>query len=87
MLIQAHVARARMLVIATPDALRSRNMIEIARTLNPRIHVLVRSHSEDEADLLRREQAVEVLVGELELANSMVRQVREHADARAAAPD
>jgi CPA2 family monovalent cation:H+ antiporter-2 len=86
-LIQAHVARALMLVIATPDAFRSRNMIEIARTLNPRIHVLVRSHSEDEADLLRREQAVEVLVGELELANSMVRHVREHADARAAAPD
>jgi len=83
-LIQAHVARAQMLVIATPDAFQARKMIEIARTLNPRIHVVVRSHSEDEAELLRREQAVEVLVGELELANSMVRHVSEHADARAA---
>lgn len=86
MLIQAHVARAQMLVIATPDAFQARKMIEIARTLNPRIHVVVRvrSHSEDEAELLRREQAVEVLVGELELANSMVRHVSEHTDARAA---
>jgi CPA2 family monovalent cation:H+ antiporter-2 len=83
-LIQAHVARAHVLVIATPDTFQARKMIEIARTLNPRIHVVVRSHSEGEAELLRREQAVEVLVGELELANSMVRRVHEHADARAA---
>lgn len=84
-LIQAHVARAQMLVIATPDAFKARKMIELARTLNPRIHVVVRSHSEDEAELLQREQAVEVLVGELELAKSMVRSVTEHADAHTAA--
>ena len=83
-LIQAHVARAHMLVIAIPDAFKARKMIEIARTLNPRIHVVVRSHSEDEAALLRREHAVEVLVGERELANSMVRHVSEHADRSAA---
>ncbi len=77
-LIQAHVARAQMLVIATPDAFKARKMIEIARTLNPRIHIVVRSHSEDEADLLRREHAVEVRVGERELADSMVRHVSEH---------
>jgi CPA2 family monovalent cation:H+ antiporter-2 len=82
-LIQAHVARAHILIIATPDTFQARKMIEIARTLNPRIHVVVRSHSEGEAELLRREQAVEVLVGELELANSMLRYVSEHAAARA----
>ena len=59
-------------------------MIEIARTLNPRIHVIVRSHSEDEAALLRRAHAVDVLVGERELANSMVRHVNEHAAKSAA---
>ena len=78
-LIQAHVARARMLVIATPDTFQARKMIEIARTLNPHIPVIVRSHSEDEAALLRREQGVDVLVGERELANSMARLVCEHA--------
>ena len=76
-LIQAHIARALMLVIAIPDAFQARKMIEIARTLNPRIHIVVRSHCEDEAALLRREQSVDVLVGERELANSMVRHVSE----------
>jgi len=84
-LIQAHVSRAQMLVIATPDTFKARKMIEIARTLNPRIHVIVRSHSEDEDELLRREHAVEVRVGERELANSMVRHVSEHAEAHATA--
>ena len=60
-------------------------MIEIARTLNPRVHVVVRSHSEDEAELLRREQAVEVLVGGLELANGVGRHASEDAAARASA--
>ena len=82
-LIQAHVARARMLVIASPDAFQARKMIEIARTLNPRVRIVVRSHSEDEAELLRREHAVEVRVGEQELANGMLRYVNEHAAARA----
>jgi CPA2 family monovalent cation:H+ antiporter-2 len=85
-LIQAHVARAQMLVIASPDAFLARKMIEIARTLNPRVHVVVRSHSEDEAELLRHEQGVEVLVGERELAESMLRHVSEHAETRASAP-
>jgi CPA2 family monovalent cation:H+ antiporter-2 len=39
-------------------------MIEIARTLNPHIAIVVRSHSTDEAELLHREREVEVLVGE-----------------------
>ena len=34
-LIQAHIARAGMLVIATPDTFNVRKMVEIARTLNP----------------------------------------------------
>ena len=83
-LIQAHVARAQMLVIATPDSFHARKMIEIARTLNPHIAIVVRSHSADEAELLRREHEVEVLVGEQELASSMVRRVRNAAGAQQA---
>ena len=48
-LIQAHIARARMLVIATPDAMNVRQMIETARTLNPAIETVVRTHNEEEA--------------------------------------
>ena len=74
-LIQAHVARARLLAVALPDAFQVRKMIEIARTLNPRIRIVARSHSAEEAELLRREHGVVVLEGERELALSMIRHV------------
>ncbi|MGE0800993.1 MAG: YbaL family putative K(+) efflux transporter [Lautropia sp.] len=80
-LVQAHVARARILVIAIPDTFHVRQMIEIARTLNPHIQTVVRTHSEEEAELLRRENAGTVFLGEHELALSMTRFVIEQASA------
>jgi CPA2 family monovalent cation:H+ antiporter-2 len=74
-LIQAHVHRARMLVIATPDTLDVRRMIEIARTVNPRIETVVRTHSEEEAVLLEKENAGKVFLGEHELAGSIIEHV------------
>jgi CPA2 family monovalent cation:H+ antiporter-2 len=76
-LIQAHIARASMLVIATPDTFHVRAMIETARALNPSIHCVVRTHSEEEARLLREETGGAVFVGERELARSMTRHVIE----------
>ena len=76
-LIQAHIHRARMLVIATPDTLDVRRMIEIARTVNPRIETVVRTHSEEEAVLLEKENAGKVFLGEHELAIAMTRYVLE----------
>ena len=76
-LIQAHIARARMLVIATPDAFHTRKMIEIARMLNPGIDTVVRTHSEEEAELLRKENVGKVFMGEHELALGMTRHVIE----------
>jgi CPA2 family monovalent cation:H+ antiporter-2 len=76
-LIQAHIQRARMLVIATPDTLKVRRMIEIARTVNPRIETIVRTHSEEEALLLEKENAGKVFFGEHELALAMTRHVLE----------
>lgn len=74
-LVQAHVARAAALVIATPDTRQVRKMVEIARTLNPNIEIVIRvdagAGSEQEASLLTRERAGTVFVAERELANSM----------------
>ena len=72
-LIQAHIKNAKALVIATPETLQVRRMVEIARTLNPDIQIVVRSHNIEEANLLEREGAGTVFVGESELAKSMVR--------------
>lgn len=76
-LIQAHVARAQMLVVAVPDTFRARKMIEIARTLKPNVETVVRTHSDEEAALLRKEKAGKVFVGEHELALGMTRHVLE----------
>ncbi|MBE7369983.1 YbaL family putative K(+) efflux transporter [Ramlibacter pallidus] len=76
-LVQAHVARARMLVIATPDTMGVRQMAEHARLLNPSIEIAVRSHNEDEARRLQEELVGQVFVGEQELASAMARHVIE----------
>ena len=74
-LIQAHIAKAGMLVIATPDTVTVRRMVEIARTLNPAIEIVVRTHDEEEARLLADDQLGKVFFGERELALSMTRHV------------
>ncbi len=83
-LIQAHVARAAVLVVATPDASQIRRMVETARALNPRLEVLLRTHTDAETDLLRRDGMGTVFMGEAELARSMTdRIVRDWAARRA----
>lgn len=74
-LIQAHIARAAMLVIATPDTFDVRKMVEIAKALNPSVQCVVRTHNAEEAELLRAETGGRVFVGEEELAGSMTRHV------------
>ena len=76
-LIQAHIARARMLVVALPDAFHARRVIELARMVNPGVETVVRTHSEEEADLFRKENAGKVFLGEHELARSMTEHVLE----------
>lgn len=74
-LVQAHVARARMLVIATPDTIDVRRVAETARLLNPDIGIVVRTHSAEEARLLHEERIAEAFVGEHELAHGMAAHV------------
>ena len=74
-LIQAHIARAAMLVITPPDSMRARRMVETARTLNPKVEILLRTLSEDEAVLLRQEGLGTVFLGKEELSRSMSTQV------------
>ncbi|ODT02334.1 MAG: sodium:proton antiporter [Gemmatimonadetes bacterium SCN 70-22] len=70
-LVQAHVARACMLVIAIPDAVRARQMLETALTLRPQMETLVRVHSDEEDELVRGGHARHVFLGENELADAM----------------
>jgi CPA2 family monovalent cation:H+ antiporter-2 len=47
-------------------------MTDVAQTLNPNIHIVVRSHNVEEAELIEKESGATVFVGERELANSML---------------
>lgn len=76
-LVQAHIARARLLVIATPDSFSARKMLAIARKLNPLVDTVVRTHSDEEAALLRREKVGRVFMGEHELARGMIQHLLE----------
>lgn len=70
-LIQAHIARASMLVVATPDTFDVRQMIRTARLLNPGIETAVHTHNEEEARWLAQDAAGKVFFSEDALANSM----------------
>ncbi|MCG3191078.1 MAG: putative cation/proton antiporter YbaL [Thermoanaerobaculia bacterium] len=74
-LAQAHVIRAALLVIATPDPVKVRKIVEVARQMNPHIEIVLRTHTEEEADYLRKEAAGEVFMGEHELALAMASHV------------
>ncbi|MDD2663204.1 MAG: YbaL family putative K(+) efflux transporter [Dechloromonas sp.] len=76
-LIQAHIAHAAMLVVATPDPLSVRQMVECARTLNPGIEIVLRTHSEEESKMLRGERLGTVFFGEEELAKGMATHIME----------
>ena len=81
-LIQAHVARARLLVIAMPDSARARRMIETAHVLNPGIEIIVLTHSDEEAELLESDRPDRVFIGEQELASGMTQHVLNRIKAR-----
>ena len=86
-LIQGHVSKASLLVIATPNSVDDRKIISIARQINPAIETVVRTHNEEEAGLLRQEGTGVVFLGEEELARGMIRHVLErYGRDKAAAP-
>lgn len=81
-LVQAHIARAGMLVVTLPDTFDVRQIVEIARTLNPTIEIALCTNSGDKAALLTSEGVGTVFISETELARGMT----EHVLARMGSP-
>ncbi|HEX5055402.1 MAG TPA: YbaL family putative K(+) efflux transporter [Gammaproteobacteria bacterium] len=77
-LIQAHIVDAAMLVVAVHNPLNVRKMVETARTLNPDIEIVLRTHSGEESRLLRSEGFGTVFYGEEELARGMTQYILQH---------
>jgi hypothetical protein len=52
--VQYDIRKASMLVIPTPESPEARRMAKITRAVNPRIEIVARTHSEEEAALLEK---------------------------------
>lgn len=76
-MINAGIKTARVIAVAIPDAFQSDNIINLAKRLNPDICAVVRTHSEEEADIFLKQGIGDVFIGEKELGISMIRRVVE----------
>ena len=70
-LIQAHIQHARLLVLSPMDILDIHNIVDIAKTLNPEIQVLVCAESKAEAEVIRKDNIGEVYFAKEEMAKNM----------------
>jgi CPA2 family monovalent cation:H+ antiporter-2 len=70
-LIQAHIAKAGILVAATSNTFHVRQMVDIARKLNPKIEIVIRTHNEVEAELWAQENVGKIFLSEQQLAAGM----------------
>lgn len=74
-LIQAHIQHARLLVISPMDILDIHKIVDIAKTLNPEIQVLVCAESKEEAEVIRRDNVGAVYYAKEEMAKNMSRHI------------
>ena len=70
-LIQAHIQHARLLVLSPMDIIDIHKIVDIAKTLNPQIEVLLCAESKEEADVIRRDNIGQVYFAKEEMANNM----------------
>src|SRR5262249_61892303 len=66
---------ARLLIVAIPERGNVRRIVHTAREANPNLPVIVRTHSEDEADWLRAQDIERVVMSEQRTGN----EIAEHA--------
>lgn len=72
------IHRAKMLVIAISDPLATRKIVQIAKTENPKIHIIVRTRFVTEIDELRKLGANEVIPEEFETSLEIFSRVLHH---------
>jgi CPA2 family monovalent cation:H+ antiporter-2 len=73
----ANLGAARCLLVATPDAFEGGQVVQQARAINPTLPIIARAHFEEEIDHLKRHGANVVVMGEHEIAKSMLDNVTE----------
>jgi CPA2 family monovalent cation:H+ antiporter-2 len=68
----ANLARARLLLVAIPNGFEAGQIVEQARAANPGLDIIARAHFDAEVDHLLQHGANSVIMGEREIARSML---------------
>ncbi|MGD9502047.1 MAG: YbaL family putative K(+) efflux transporter [Methyloceanibacter sp.] len=68
----ANLPAARCLLVAIPDAFEGGQVVQQARATNPTLPIVARAHFEEEIDHLKQHGANVVVMGEHEIARSMI---------------
>src|SRR4029077_18310657 len=71
----ANPASARHLVIAIPDAFEAGQIVQQARTANPKVQIVARAHSDAEVEHLTNLGADIAIMGEREIARGMIEEL------------
>ena len=72
----ANLAAAKILLVAIPDAFEAGQIVEQARAINPGLDIIARAHHDDEVAHLTSHGASAVVMGEREIARTMLVQAR-----------
>ncbi len=67
-----NVAQASRLFVAIPDAFEAGQIVGFARGMNPSLDIIARAHSDAEVEHLNAQGATTVIMGEREIAHSMI---------------
>ena len=68
----ANLPEARCLLVAIPDAFEGGQVVQQAHAINPSLPIIARAHSQEEIDYLKRHGATLVVMGEHEIAKTML---------------
>ena len=69
--VQGHIAHASMFIIAMADTVNMRKMIDCAYRLNHEVVMVIRTHNQEEAELLQKDVVGKVFFSEGEIAKNM----------------
>jgi len=74
----AHVARARLILVTTPDMIVTQTIVTHVRRLNPEVHIVARAGSREQMERLHELGVYEVVQPELEASLEITRQALLH---------
>lgn len=77
-LIQAHIARAKALVITTGDSILTHQLIDMARQLNEHVAIYLVAHNESEASLILNQPGLTVITPDSAVAEVLTKHTLAH---------